>query len=107
MNEPEMEAAKMTDHIENLVKESILQFAQGVRLKDDEERQCKLLLMPESIVKLNHSASEVLELVDGHRSIEEIYSELAKRYEDETLHRDLAEFITDALTRGWIEIKDG
>ncbi len=94
----------MTESL-NLVKESILQLSPGVRLKDDEERKCKLLLLPECIVKLNHSASEVLELVDGHRTIEQIYSELAARYEDETLHRDLAEFLLDALTRGWIEIK--
>lgn len=94
----------MTESL-NLVKESILQMAPGVRLKDDETRECKLLLMPESIVKLNHSASEVLELVDGNRSIENIYAELAARYEDETLHKDLAEFLLDALTRGWIEIK--
>lgn len=91
--------------LEHLVKESVLQLAPGVRLKYDEERACKMLLMPEYIVKLNHSASEVLELVDGNRSIEGIYNELVIRYEDETLHRDLAEFITDALSRGWIEIK--
>jgi len=95
----------MVDGLENIVKESVLQLAPGVRLKDDEERQCKLLLMPELIVKLNRSASEVLELVDGHRTIEAIYSELAVRYEDETLHRDLAEFLMDALNRGWIELK--
>lgn len=95
----------MADGLENIVKESVLQMAQGVRLKDDEVRQCKLLLMPECIVKLNHSASEVLELVDGNRTIEMIYSELAVRYEDDTLHRDLAEFLMDALSRGWIELK--
>lgn len=97
----------MADGLENIniVKESVLQFTPGVRLKDDEERQCKLLLMPECIVKLNRSASEVLELVDGQRTIEMIYSELAARYEDDTLHRDLAEFIMDALSRGWIEVK--
>lgn len=94
----------MTESL-NLVKDSILQLSPGIRLKDDETRECKLLLMPEAIVKLNHSASEVLELVDGNRTIEMIYSELAARYEDETLHKDLAEFLTDALSRGWIEIK--
>lgn len=94
----------MTESL-NLVKDSVLQLSDGVRLKDDETRECKLLLMPECIVKLNHSASEVLELVDGHRTIEQIYSELAARYEDETLHKDLAEFLMDAMTRGWIEIK--
>lgn len=94
----------MTESL-NLVKDSILQLSPGFRLKDDETRECKLLLMPEAIVKLNHSASEVLELVDGNRTIEMIYSELAARYEDETLHKDLAEFLTDAHSRGWIEIK--
>ncbi|MCC7527934.1 MAG: pyrroloquinoline quinone biosynthesis peptide chaperone PqqD [Candidatus Melainabacteria bacterium] len=94
----------MTESL-NLVKDSILQLSPGIRLKDDESRECKLLLMPEAIVKLNHSASEVLELVDGNRTIERIYSELAALYEDETLHKDLAEFLTDALSRGWIEIK--
>jgi len=95
----------MAEGLDNIVKESVLELAEGVRLKFDEERQCKLLLMPECIVKLNNSATEVLELVDGNRTIEMIYSELAARYEDETLHRDLAEFIMDALTRGWIRLK--
>lgn len=95
----------MADGLENIVKESVLQFAPGVRLKDDENREAKLLLMPECIVKLNHSASEVLELVDGNRTIEVIYSELAARYEDDTLHKDLAEFLMDALSRGWIQVK--
>ncbi|HIA55619.1 MAG TPA: pyrroloquinoline quinone biosynthesis peptide chaperone PqqD [Candidatus Melainabacteria bacterium] len=95
----------MADGLDNIVKESVLQLAPGVRLKDDETREAKLLLMPECIVKLNHSATEVLELVDGNRTIENIYSELAARYEDETLHKDLAEFLMDALSRGWIELK--
>lgn len=99
----------MTESIEktqDIVKESVLQFAPGVRLKDDEQSDRKLLLMPECIVKLNNSATEVLELVDGHRTIAQIYAELAAKYEDETLHKDLAEFIMDALTRGWIEVKE-
>lgn len=95
----------MADGLEKLVKESVLQMTPGVRLKHDDERECKLLLMPECIVKLNHSASEVLELVDGNRTIADIYAHLAEQYQDETLHKDLAEFITDAITRGWIEIK--
>ncbi|MBX9948866.1 MAG: pyrroloquinoline quinone biosynthesis peptide chaperone PqqD [Candidatus Obscuribacterales bacterium] len=97
--------AESLEKMDNIVKESILQFAPGVRLKDDETSENKLLLMPECIVKLNHSATEVLELVDGHRTIAQIYAELAARYEDDTLHKDLAEFIMDALTRGWIEVR--
>ncbi len=98
------ESIEDTEGLQNIVKESILQFAPGVRLKNDEASDRKLLLMPECIVKLNHSATEVLELIDGSRTIEQIYSELASRYEDDTLHKDLAEFIMDALSRGWIEI---
>lgn len=94
----------MTDSLDSLAKESILALAPGVRMKYDEVRECNMLLMPECIIKLNNSASEVLELVDGKRSVAQIYAELAALYEDETLHRDLAEFLTDALVRGWIEI---
>lgn len=94
----------MTDSLDSLAKDSILSLSPGVRMKYDEVRECNMLLMPECIVKLNNSASEVLELVDGKRTVAQIYAELAALYEDETLHKDLAEFLTDALVRGWIEI---
>lgn len=93
----------MTD-LDSLAKDSILRLSPGARIKYDEVRECNLLLMPECVVKLNNSASEVLELIDGKRTVAHIYAELVLIYEDETLHKDLAEFLTDALVRGWIEI---
>ncbi|HZO10307.1 MAG TPA: pyrroloquinoline quinone biosynthesis peptide chaperone PqqD [Myxococcota bacterium] len=70
----------------------------GARLQYDDVREQHLLLVPEGAVRLNPTAAAVLELCDGERSVEEIVSTLAARYEGADL-RDDVEGLVDGLTQ--------
>jgi pyrroloquinoline quinone biosynthesis protein D len=52
----------------------------GVRLREDRVRERWVLLAPERVVKLNPIAVEILKLCDGSRSLAEIVSGLAGRF---------------------------
>jgi pyrroloquinoline quinone biosynthesis protein D len=52
----------------------------GVRLREDKVRDRWVLLAPERVVKVNPIAVEILKLCDGSRSLAEIVSGLAARF---------------------------
>lgn len=52
----------------------------GVRLVRDDTRAADLALLPEGVLVLNETASAVLALCDGFRSVEEILVLLGRRY---------------------------
>jgi pyrroloquinoline quinone biosynthesis protein D len=56
------------------------------------------------ITELNILGGEIWKLCDGTRSVGAIVEELLPRFEVEgdELARDVAEFITDLLARGWV-----
>ncbi len=60
---------------------SIPQLPRGVRLHHDTIRNTHVLLAPERAFDLDPIALEILNLVDGRRSIREIASNLATRYD--------------------------
>jgi pyrroloquinoline quinone biosynthesis protein D len=70
----------------------------GARLAYDDVRAERVLLVPEGLVRLNPTAAEVLELCDGQRSLDEIVSALAARYDGFDLRDDVRELV-DAMTR--------
>jgi pyrroloquinoline quinone biosynthesis protein D len=57
------------------------EFARGVRLRRERDGTA-LLLVPEGIVRLNATAAATLELVDGHRTIDEIVAIMEARHVD-------------------------
>lgn len=71
-------------------------LATGARLRYDEVREEHLLLVPEGVVRLNRTATEVLELCDGERSLDEIVGALSARYDRADL-RDDVRGVVDAL----------
>jgi len=70
----------------------------GARLLYDEVRGEHVLLVPEGLVRLNPTAAEVLELCDGERSLAEIVSALAARYDGVDLRGDIRGLV-DAMTQ--------
>jgi len=60
---------------------SIPHLPRGVRVHHDMIRNTHVLLAPERAFDLDAIALEVLRLVDGRRSIREIASDLAARYD--------------------------
>lgn len=68
------------------------------RLGHDAVRQRPVLLYPEGAVLLNDSAKEILELVDGTRTVGEIAALLTSRYGTDTL-ADVTECLTTLAAR--------
>ena len=56
------------------------------------------------MVKLNGSAGEVLSLVDGRNSIDQIIASLKIKFKDvEGIEKDILSMIQFALDKAWIE----
>jgi pyrroloquinoline quinone biosynthesis protein D len=81
-------------------------LARHVRLSFDRSRQRHVLLLPETVVVLNGSGADILELCDGRRTVAEVVAELGARYgsvpEDE-----VRRFLTRLVARRWVELTDG
>lgn len=55
-------------------------FRRGYRLQWEEMQNCHVILYPEGMAKLNDSATMILELVDGQRSLADIARTLNVRF---------------------------
>jgi pyrroloquinoline quinone biosynthesis protein D len=81
-------------------------LARHVRLSFCPTRQKPILLLPETVVVLNGSGSDILELCDGRHTVAEIVAELGARYQtvpDEEVQR----FLTRLVARRCVELADG
>nr|WP_317932779.1 pyrroloquinoline quinone biosynthesis peptide chaperone PqqD [Halioxenophilus sp. WMMB6] len=73
------------------------------RLQWEPVQEAYVLLYPEGMIKLNHSASEILLACDGNLTFAEICRVLQARYpEVESIHIDIEEFIVGASEQGWL-----
>lgn len=67
---------------------------------------CHVLLYPEGMIKLNDSASEILQQVDGKRSVAEIIGNLQQRFPDvPSIDEDILAFMEVAHAQFWIELR--
>lgn len=78
-------------------------LAEGAVLRFDSVRGEMVLLLPERVVFLNESATEILELCQG-RTLEEILEALRERYPnaEPEMTQDVQAFLEEALARGWV-----
>ncbi|GIZ13313.1 pyrroloquinoline quinone biosynthesis peptide chaperone PqqD [Pseudomonas sp. NCCP-436] len=78
----------------------------GFRLQFEPAQGCHVLLYPEGMIKLNESASEILQLVDGKRSVARIVEELQRRFPDVPgIDEDILAFMEVAHAQFWIELR--
>jgi pyrroloquinoline quinone biosynthesis protein D len=63
-----------------ITAESVPQLRRGVRLTFDHVRETHVLLYPEGVLVPNATATAVLELCDGVRSVADITTALSQRY---------------------------
>lgn len=68
----------------------------------EEKQNSYILLYPEGMVQLNHSAGEILNLCDGSSDIEKINETLCEKFEVEDLTKDITVFLIEAKNRNWI-----
>ena len=74
------------------------------RLQYEKVQDGYVLLFPEGMIKLNPSASEILTLVDGVRSTDDIAAALRKAFHDapEDLEEDVTVFLQHAEEKKWV-----
>lgn len=76
-----------------------------VRLQWEPVQSSFVLLYPEGMVKLNTSASEILKVCDGQRTVAQIVELLQQRYPQAgELQDDVADFFAGAIEKGWTEL---
>ncbi len=74
------------------------------RLQWEKVQACYVILFPEGMVKLNGSAGEVLNLVNGESTVESITEVLSKKFiEAPNIAKDIEGMIELALEKTWIE----
>jgi len=84
--------------------QDILKIASHHRFQWEEAQQSHVILFPEGMVKLNVSACEVLSLVDGKNSVDQIVTALKEKFKDvEGIEKDILSMIQFALDKAWIE----
>jgi coenzyme PQQ biosynthesis protein PqqD len=82
-------------------------LATGVRLHRDKVREQDVLLFPEGALVLNETALEVLGLVDGERTLDDIAAVLSERYEGADVKDDVSELLDGIGERGLVVEANG
>ncbi|BCD83867.1 coenzyme PQQ synthesis protein D [Pseudomonas solani] len=82
------------------------QLRRGFRFQFEPAQGCHVLLYPEGMIKLNESASEILKLIDGQRSVAAIIDDLTGRFPDVPgVDEDILAFMEVASAQFWIELR--
>jgi pyrroloquinoline quinone biosynthesis protein D len=77
---------------------------QGFRLQWEPRQDCHVLLYPEGMIKLNTSAGQILDLVDGRRSVATIIELLMTTFPGVPgIDEDVLTFLEVAHVQFWIE----
>jgi pyrroloquinoline quinone biosynthesis protein D len=73
------------------------------RFQWEEAQDCFVILFPEGMVKLNGGAGEVLNLVDGKRTVADILTELKAKFSDvPDLDKDIVGMLELAIEKAWL-----
>jgi len=73
------------------------------RLQYEEAQKTHVLLYPEGMVKLNQSASEILLLCDGTRTVADIVAALEAKFNAKGLEPDVRSMLEEATRRNWLD----
>ncbi|MGE3289433.1 MAG: pyrroloquinoline quinone biosynthesis peptide chaperone PqqD, partial [Pseudonocardia sp.] len=80
-------------------------LARHVRLSFCRTRQRPILLHPETVVVLNGTGAEILELCDGRRTVADVVAELGARYQG-VPGDEVARFLTRLVARRCVELSE-
>ena len=95
-----------TPEMTTLTSHHVPMIRRGFRLQFEPAQGCHVLLYPEGMIKLNDSAGEILQQVDGKRSVAEIIDNLHQRFPDVPgIDEDILAFIEVAHAQLWIELR--
>jgi pyrroloquinoline quinone biosynthesis protein D len=82
-------------------------LARRARIRWDPTRGCHVLLYPEGVLVLNPEAAEVLELVDGARTLDALVETLSESHPEvdrETLDADVKSLLDQLVARGFVRM---
>lgn len=83
----------------------IPRLRRGFRLQFEPAQGCHVLLYPEGMIKLNDSAGEILQQVDGQRDVASIIDALSARFPNVPgIDEDILAFLEVAHAQFWIEL---
>ena len=94
----------MTDILK--INENVIpKFPKHVKFRFNKARKEWVILAPERLVKLDPIAVEILQLVDGEKTVKIIASELSKKFNapEETILADVKEMLQDLSDKGFIQ----
>lgn len=85
---------------------TVPRFNRGFRLRHDAVRDSWVVLAPERLFALDDHAVEVLKLVDGQRSLDEIIGLLSQKYQAPAaeITSDVRSMLEDLVTKGAIQL---
>ena len=101
---PLCQKISMTDILK--INENIIpKFPKHVKFRFNKARKEWVILAPERLVKLDTIAVEILQLVDGEKTVKIIASELSKKFNapEETILKDVKEMLQDLSDKGFIQ----
>ena len=73
------------------------------RLQWEEVQQSWVLLYPEGMVKLNGSAGEIMQRIDGKKTIAQLITDLETAFDATGLQADVLAFLDIAIVQGWVK----
>lgn len=73
------------------------------RLQWEEVQKAWVLLYPEGMVRLNGSAGEIMQRLDGEKTVQAVIDELESQFEASGLTADVLDFLAIAQRQGWIK----
>jgi len=94
----------MTEHTP-LPSAAPLELHRQYRFQWEPAQASFVLLYPEGLVKLPGSAGEIMQRVDGKRSVEDIVKDLEGTFPGTDLRADVIEFLEMAHGKAWIRAK--
>jgi pyrroloquinoline quinone biosynthesis protein D len=77
-------------------------LAGSIVLRRDTVQDTDLLVMPERVVVLNEQAGQILRLCDGSRTESDIVRDLAWRFPEAAVGRDVRAFLERVRKEGWL-----
>ena len=86
-----------------ITSQSIPRIGHGFRLQWEEAQQAHVLLYPEGMVKLNQSAGEIMNRVDGQRDVAAIVVDLERAFAATGLAPDVLAFLDLAQRQRWVD----
>ncbi|HYB32290.1 MAG TPA: pyrroloquinoline quinone biosynthesis peptide chaperone PqqD [Steroidobacteraceae bacterium] len=81
-------------------------IAHGMRLQWEASQEAHVLLYPEGMIKLNSSAGAIMSRCDGVRTLADIVADLERTYGVPGLAGDVQAFVTLALEKRWLELRE-